>query len=448
MRCKILMILFLIFPFTSTWSSNLNEKLNEYFNSFGSVANFTAGEVYEGQKAGYATGGGVSLRNRVMNSKLAGVQLPEIDAGCGGIDIYTGGFSFINSEELINTLKSIGSNAKGYAFMLGLETVSPQVTNTIRQLQSWANTINGIGINSCETAAQLVGSVWPRNTMAKEHICRAAKGSRGLLNDYIVGRQQCNEIKKNSSIFDETQRIDLLFDEYNIAWSALRKQSIFSSNEELAELFMTLMGTLIVRTNNNKTEIFHYPSRIKDESFIKVLLEGGKSASYKCNEKKQCLIPTEEIFEIDHSQSWTGKVKTILLSMQRKILADEELTQEETNFLSKSRLPLYKIVNVLTAYKKGICPIDLYQIADIVAMDMLAQCFKEGLDLIRDGCRQLRNGQMYAAEIDDYIGNLDRLAEEVRHIEIRSSQMIERELQILQKMQMLEEQIASEIILF
>ncbi len=119
----------LAIPFIA-WG-DLNTHLNAFFDSFGSVANVNSAEIYEGQKAGYATGGGISVRNRVMNSKLGNVQLPEINAGCGGIDIYTGGFSFIKSDELINTLKSIGSNAKGYAFLLGLETVSPQIANNI-----------------------------------------------------------------------------------------------------------------------------------------------------------------------------------------------------------------------------------------------------------------------------------------------------------------------------
>lgn len=435
----------LAIPFIA-WG-DLNTHLNAFFDSFGSVANVNSAEIYEGQKAGYATGGGISVRNRVMNSKLGNVQLPEINAGCGGIDIYTGGFSFIKSDELINTLKSIGSNAKGYAFLLGLETVSPQIANNIRQLQSWANSINSIGINSCETAAQLVGSVWPQNTMAKEHICRTVGSHKGQLNDYVSARHQCN-VNSNDKKTNLSSHPDLLYDEYNIAWAAIQKQSYFQSQRELAELFMTLMGTVITRKADKQFEILFYPSKVKDESFLKVLLEGGKTITYSCKESSQCLVIKEEELNIVHANSWTGKVKDILLSMQRKILADEELSQSESDFLAKSRLPLYKIVSVMTAYKKGVCPLDLYHVADIVAMDMLAQCLKEGIDLVRDGCQRLRSGQMYAKEIEDYMQSLEQLVDEVRHYESRSKEMIDRELQILQKMQLLEAQIASELSLF
>ncbi len=66
----------------------LKEDLNKFFDSMGANANVSAGDVYQGQKAGYATGGGVSIRNPSINTKLATVNLPEFDAGCGGIDIH------------------------------------------------------------------------------------------------------------------------------------------------------------------------------------------------------------------------------------------------------------------------------------------------------------------------------------------------------------------------
>lgn len=446
---RILLILAIIFP-TVHLSGDLNRKLNDFYNSFGSSVNVSSADVYNGQKAGYATGGGVTIKNRVINSKLAHIDLPKIDAGCGGIDIYAGGLSFINSDELINTLKLIGSNAKGYAFLLGMETVSPQITNTIKQLQSWANTINGIGINSCETAAQLVGSVWPRDTMASQHICRTVGGQNNMFSDYISGRHQCG-IPQNAEHANYAAREkypEMLIQEYNLAWNAIQKQSSFKSDQEFAELLMTLLGTVIVRKNGDKSETLFYPSRIKDESFLRTIIEGGNASIYKCKDTKQCLIIAESPITLDSSLSWLGKVRSKLIEIQSKIINDTELCKEEMDFLAKSRLPLYKIVNVLTAYKKGICPIDLYQVADIVAMDILAQCLREGIESVRDGCFHLRRQQMYGDEIDQYVASLDRISEEVRRYETQSMHMVTRELQIMQKMQILEEQIASEINLY
>ena len=42
------------------------------------------------------TGGSLMMRAPGRNYPLATVQLPSLRAGCGGIDIYGGAFSFIN----------------------------------------------------------------------------------------------------------------------------------------------------------------------------------------------------------------------------------------------------------------------------------------------------------------------------------------------------------------
>jgi len=157
------------------------------------------------------------------------VNLPKFDAGCGGIDLYAGGFSFINSDQLIGTLKSVGSSSIGYAFLLGLETVSPQVANTIKNLQTWANNMNAFNINSCETAAGLVGSAWPRQTHASQHVCRTLGGKKGLFDDYLKARHNCSQNSENKrfkkTISEDKEYRDLLYDDYNLVWDDSISQS-------------------------------------------------------------------------------------------------------------------------------------------------------------------------------------------------------------------------------
>ena len=95
--------------------ADLNNELNKFFNQFGVSSHVDSAEIYNGQKAGYMTGGGFVTRNRVVNTQVASVNLPRFDAGCGGIDIFAGGFSFINHEQLIQTMKNIAGDAVGGA---------------------------------------------------------------------------------------------------------------------------------------------------------------------------------------------------------------------------------------------------------------------------------------------------------------------------------------------
>ncbi len=430
--------------------ADLNDELNNFFDKVGAHVNTTSGEVYQGQKAGYMTGGGLTIRNRVMNSRPATVNLPRFDAGCGGIDIFTGGFSFINDEQLVETLKSIGSSAMGYAFLLGLETVSPQVSGVIKNLQTWSNKINALNINSCEVASGLVGSVWPKQALENQQVCRLLAGQKGMYSDFGSARGGCSqsaEFKKvKNSTEQDNELKDILWEEFNVAWEAIQKQSYLARDKELAEFFMSLLGTVIVRKDEN-TCIEYFPSKICDESFLNTLLEGGEATIYECNNRKQCLVVTEKKIFLSPSTAWLGRIKNQLLAMQDKILRDQELSEEEKTLLAKSRLPLYKIVNILTAYKKGTCPIDLYHIADIVAMDLLMQYLREVIELIREGAFQLKRKQMYETPIKEYLEELNRVEQTVRYYESRSSQLMEREFQLIQRMQLIEEQLRAEIVL-
>lgn len=426
--------------------ANINTELNNFYTSLGSTTNSNSAAIYEGQKAGYATGGGVMVRNRVMNSNIATVNLPKFDAGCGGIDIYTGGFSFINNEQLITTLKSIASSASGYAFMLGLETVSPQISNNIKQLQSWANHINSLGINSCDHATGLVGSIWPRNTAASQHICRTANTTGKVYNNYIEARHNCANMNRRERAADQ-EKSNILGEEFNVAWVAIKKHEFLSKNQNLSELFMTLTGTYVIKESDGEMVGAYYPSKVTNESFLKTLLEGGDTLVYHCKDSKQCFNIEETKLTISPEDAWIGKVRTTLLEIQNKILSDNELNENEIAFISGSHLPLYRIVNVMSAYKGGNCPVDLYQVSEIVAMDMLTQYLREVLNLAREGCQNTKLSQLYSFNLDDYIQELTRLEEWVRKYEMRSAEKMEQEFHLMQKIQVIEEKIAAEIVL-
>lgn len=445
------LFLFLGLPFLL--QANLNNDLNKFFGHLGASSHVDSAEVYNGQRAGYMTGGGFMTRNRVVDTQFVSVNLPKFDAGCGGIDIFAGGFSFIDHKQLIHTLKGIASNAVGYSFLLGLETTSPQVANIMKQLQTWSNNINSIGINSCDSATSLVGAVWPRQTAAKQQICRSLAGKKGSFNDYILARHQCAQ----SEEFERTMEAwaadelyeDILKEEYNIAWSAIQKNSFLSKNQQLAELFMSLVGTVISHKTKGSLVMETWPALVNEENFLHVLVEGGSTTMYSCANSKdeKCLNLVTQTLQISPQQSWLGKIQAILIDMQNKILDDIPLDQGEKDFLAKTKPAVYRIVNVLTAYKKGPCPIDLYQVSEVIAMDLLLSTLREVLEVVRFGAIQLQNGQMYDVQIDAYLQQLDRVEGTVRYYELRIAQQMEREHQMMLKIDRLEEQIASEIVL-
>ena len=439
--------IFLLLVATELFGTHKVSVPERLFHMAGADTNVSEGDLlYKSQAAGYYTGGGgVVVRSPIKMIQPVGVHLPSANAGCGGIDIYTGGFSFISGDQLVKGLESIASNAAGYAFMLGMESVSPTITNTVRQLQSWANTANGIGISSCEVAARLVGSVWPAQDMAQQHICRTFSDT--TFSDYNDGRNKCAVLSERTKVENNNRNKMLMEGEYNIAWEALMSQPYFKNaeNKELAEMYMTLVGTFVVPFHE---KIRWHFSKAEDNEFLTHLLEGGKVKKYKCRDEK-CLFVDEVEVDISLTNSWFAKIRNALSGMQEKVVRDEPLNDAEKGLLCTSKLPLFKIVNVLSAYHRGgPCPVELDSLSDIVSWDVLSQVIKEAIDTVRRGCLQIRENAMYANDIDRYLNDLERVQQVVRRYEAQAQKAIDLEMRLFQKMQLLEKQVNSEIMVY
>lgn len=148
---------------SSVKARGIGEDLMTFFKSAGIASNVTSPGSYQDQTAGFYTGGSIVTRNAVRNAQMATVQMPGFRAGCGGIDAWMGGFSHIKAEQLIEMLRNIGSAAGSYAFMLAMQTVSPQIYNIMNELNNLATQINQTNVNSCEAAATALGGFWPKS---------------------------------------------------------------------------------------------------------------------------------------------------------------------------------------------------------------------------------------------------------------------------------------------
>lgn len=451
---------YLILLWISVWPvmADVGTNLTNFFNKFGVPTNITPPALMKDQAAGYATGGGMSFSGNVMEASLAHVEMPHLRYGnCGDIDIYMGGFSFISGDQIIRTLKSIASSASGYAFMLALETVSPQFANNVKQLQSWANTINGIGINSCETASSLVSAVWPRSQMANQAICRSQAASNGILSDYVSSRHGCSEATTYSSTMDAAEKAhpNVLKDEFNLAWTVLQDDPFFNTESiylDLKYLFMSISGTLVAKKASGGTlQISAYPSKVLDETFLKTLMEGGSVSVYRCKgadyyfQAKKCLDVETTTISVPDSKAIKSRIETMLSSMQRKVLSDEAFTDEERALLNKTRLPLLRILNVMSAYRQGAAPVSLAEYADAVAIDMVCHYIRNVLDVIRVNIARKRQIQFDASVLERFEDSLNRVEARVKDYEVKTQKRMDQLLSMERKLNLLEKDIFSRI---
>lgn len=166
-------------------------QMNSFFNDAGGAANVTGPTAYQGQSAGYYSLGNVWTRFPQKSVQPFNLQLPSARAGCGGIDLFTGSFSFINASEMVALLKATANNALGFAFKLAIDSVSPEIGKIMGEFQQAAQQMNQMNISSCEAAQGLVGAVWPKMTGARSTICAAVGNSQGKFSDWARSRQGC-----------------------------------------------------------------------------------------------------------------------------------------------------------------------------------------------------------------------------------------------------------------
>lgn len=436
---------------TIAWA-NIDNDLSSYFKKLGISSNITSPHAYHGQQAGYYSGGSAYIRSQVRDVQLVQVDLPSYRSGCGGIDLYTGGFSFVNSDQLVSTFKNIMNNAQGYAFTLAMETVTPEISNVLNKMHTLANTINQANINSCEAAEGLVGGAWPKIRSAQQRVCEDVGTSTNLFSDWAQARQGCG----SGGQFTEAMKRgkanlyfkNTIIDNGNIVWKAIQQNDFLQRDTQLAELFMSLSGTVVLQKNgsDDNASIKHksFPAIVENDDMIKALLHGGNAKIYKCDttDPNSCLNPKETLIPISADNAIAYKVATLLKDMVIHIYADTPLTPEEIGLLNSTSIPVYKMLNVESAFEKDKTILDVSSYADAIATDILFQYLEESLNIVRNSVAALPYPEEIIAEIQP---NIDKEIAAIRKQQGNAYKQLATSLQMIQQTQTLERMLAGDL---
>jgi len=408
MKKTLLCLFFLIsFLLTSPLAASMKENLEKAFKSLGMAHNITTPGGYQDQTGGFYTGGSVFARGKVNNAELFSIQMPDYRSGCGGIDLFLGGFSFINTQEFTQLLRNIGSSASGYAFNLALATVTPQIKSVLDGLSAKVQEMTNQSINSCEAAATLVGGVWPQTDRSSQLLCNVMSKELGMVTDWAQGRQKCG-IKREEINAQKDQKEgfkDILGDEFNLAWKAIQKNSFLKSDPNLAEFFMTMSGTIILRNERGHNRVLFLPSKSEDSDLLAVLLKGmGSAKVYKCDDvgENKCLNPTLKDITLPQKLALEIKVQDFITEISKKVETDTALEEPEKGFVNSTMIPILKIIAVETAFKAGGTPLNLKTYSEAIAYDILLSYLDEIMNIVFESATQLKQVQ-----IDD--GHIEKL---------------------------------------
>jgi len=398
-------------------SANAEGILGNSLSKLGVMSNTNRPGVVNDQLGGYMTGGSLHTRNSVSDVTPMNIQLPSLSMGCGGIDLHTGGFGYINSAALEKLIKNIGSSAISYGTMLTIKTISPQVADVLSQLEAMARFLNSQNINSCQMGALIASGVFPKTAASQELACNAKSMGNSNIGNYFAAREGCSSKDKATANKDGYDGI--LGTEFNLVWHALKKLNQDMPKVKIEDL-MSLSGTLISKPNNDGKggiTLTHKNSLIKDSKLIEAKLYGGAGDQmklYQCMDSEKCIDLRYKMEAMTRDQSYLALIQKIITSIADKLMKEtagstENLTPEEMHVVQTSSVPIVSIISLETALKGNGVALATEEYAELVAFDYLISYLDSMLDEVYKALSTLEYSQMDGEHIKSF-------KEEIRYI--------------------------------
>lgn len=364
---------------SSVASADTQTQMQTWFNSMGGYSNVTGAQVVNGQTSTTYTGGNVFTRVPVQNYQIASMAPPSINGGCGGIDLFAGSFSFINSAQLTAMLRNIGNNAVNYGFMLAIKSASPQMADLLQYLQDQASKLNNLNVSSCHAAEGIVNAVGSAITDNKEQANAQGTGSTlsNLWSDSFQSLDQwraSNAAKKQArdaaSAADPNLAAEL--NPGNIVYKALQKSNAPS---DMYPLMMGLTGAIIIKpsgdasnTVGTKTQwAFVPPTGLSFKDFIgdPSLQTTTSLQGLVCDEPSLCMNPTAQAMNAE-SLSYDVQ-KTITTGMTHiSSRTAQNFSASDMTLFTNTTIPLYKLARIAAAANPALAS----DYAQVIAIDL------------------------------------------------------------------------------
>jgi conjugative transfer pilus assembly protein TraH len=394
---RILCALLAVACLTTEASAGINQDMRNFYSSLGMSGNVTPAGVYQSQAGGYFTGGGMFIKAPVRSYQLLSITPPSISEGCGGIDLYLGGFSFINKAQFTQMLRNIGNNAVGYAFNLALQTFAPQIYSTMQDLQKVIQKINQASINSCHAAQTAVNGLVGVLTENSAKGCQAIAMARGIVSDYKDAERYCQSGGARRNIYYgmplTPQEKEQQMARKNLLWAGMKKQTYTGLSASMKEFLMSLVGTYVIETAAGGQPDVRYlaPTALKLEQLVNGT--GGVAAAevYKCDTATDCLKPAKVKIPLDgyrkQVQAALDEIRTKLSS--ERFGAPAQLTANTRKLIGISRLPVLKMMTAAVALGPSVALQVENELVEPVAFDMVATYLDWAYKAAVDSARQV-----------------------------------------------------------
>ena len=433
---------------TLTHPADLNGEMQAMFNDLGALGNVTSPGAFRGQAMNLYTGGALMMRSLGRNYPLVDAQLPSLRAGCGGIDLFGGAFSFINKQQFVALLRNIGSNAVGYAFKLALQSISPDIDKLLTELQDQINKINAMNINSCEAAQALVNGVVGKYDNSVMSGCANIAQYLGSVTDRADARFTCATnapaVVKNAANSSDPNIRNATFVKGNVIWLALNQVGGTISQQE-KELIMSVIGTVILYppADDGSGAMPRYvePSIVG----LRDLLLGRGASPRKATSLTSTLRRTVDCLNPGRTtvsvKPFTQLVSERLVRMSDNIANRTPQTSADIGFINNTTEPVYKMLAVANAAPGSNTAetlIETYK--DVIAIDyaetFLSRVIRQALTALSHTLKRTEIEQEYVETLRSNAQEAQRqlLAEkQTAYAKVRSVSSMTQDLQTLER---------------
>lgn len=228
--------------------ADIQDALEDMFLVTGAEAG-----IYESQRRGGVTLGSFRVRAPLNRINLVNLTAPEIRAGCGGVDLYGGSFTMIDTEEFRQILRQIGANAIGYAFKLALATMCESCDKILTGLQDMMNKFTQMNVDTCQWAQGFVNDAVSAAGYAERVKGTEGGSASGMARDWFAAAREAFATPggwlKNG---DPSGADPANKNVGNITWKALTGAGVDGlftyapSNLSHKEVLMNIAGSLII----------------------------------------------------------------------------------------------------------------------------------------------------------------------------------------------------------
>lgn len=332
---------------------------------------------FEDQTRGYLTAGGITGRVDVHNDYLMSLTLPKVKAGCGGIDMFLGGMSFLDPDYLVKKLESILQAAPAVAFQYLLETLDEKMGNIISKMEAATNFLNSIQVNDCRMANRLVQVAKGDDNMSGiiEEMTGYKSIKEGFANSYQQSREkiQANNNNPTEDLKDALQNCPAEVTDIFKTGSLLAHAAQRVGAGDWADQMRARVGDVYMRWDtNDKVPLFSaIPAcPLQDTESSDDFLTG------KVQRRALNVPPTAKDCSQDGSKGALELARARMQSISDKIRTRGTLTDDEKQFVANVHtLPVYRLLE--WGVREGVPDSVIGDTDDLVATSLAYQMLND-----------------------------------------------------------------------